>query len=71
MTEHQQFIQWAFYALITGCAIYLVAILDNLNKYVKVLSEQMGMIIEKTAWHEKELDDHNGRLRNLEVKRFK
>lgn len=71
MSEHQQFVQWAFYALLTGSIIYLVAVIDNLTKYVKELSEKMGIIIEKTTWHEKTLDDHDERLRTLEVKKVR
>lgn len=42
--------------------------IDETRKSVDALNVKVAHIIEKTAWHEKTIDSHDNRLRNLEGK---
>jgi len=62
MIEFNQFVQWAFYALISGCAMYLTTILNGLKTSVEELNIKMATIIEKTSSHEKRIEKLEDKL---------
>ena len=66
--EFKQFVEWAFYALVSGCFTYGVYILNELRKSVADLNNHVATIIEKMSWHERMLDNHDGRISKLEKK---
>ena len=71
MDNFAQFVQWGFYGMISGCILYAVKILSDLEKSVESLNLKVGVIIEKTSQHEKQIDMHDNRLRRLEFKEEK
>lgn len=66
--DFSHFIQWGFEGLISGALIYGVSVLTNLKSSINILNERIATIIEKTAWHEKELEKHEHRIIRLESK---
>lgn len=56
MLEFKDFVQWVFYALLSGCAIYLTTILSGLKLSVDELNIKMATIIEKTSNHERRIE---------------
>lgn len=63
--DFAQFVEWVFYGLISGCFVYGVSILKNLNKSIETLNIQIAVIIEKTSNHEKRLDKHDEQIDKL------
>lgn len=66
MMEFNNFVEWVFYALLSGAVIYGVGILKGLKNAVETLNVSVATIIEKTSWHEKELERLDKRIRDLE-----
>lgn len=56
MNQFSEFIQWGFYSVLTGCAIYLTAILNGLKGSVDELNVKMATIIERVSHHEKRIE---------------
>jgi hypothetical protein len=74
--DFSKFVEWVFYGVLGGSAIYGVSILAHLKNSIDQLNQRMAQIVEKTQWHERTIDDHNERfketeerLRALEIKR--
>ena len=66
--EFSQFVQWAFYGLLSGSVVVAVSILRHLSESVDKLNERVAIIIEKVSSHEKRLDKHEEKLEELEKK---
>jgi hypothetical protein len=64
--EFTNFVQWAFYAVMTGAVTISVSILAKLYTSIEHLNQKIAIIIEKTSWHEKVIEDHDDRLKQLE-----
>lgn len=64
--EFNQFIQWAFYGFISFGAYTAVNTLGQLKDSVNELNEKLAVVLEKTAWHEKQIMDHGDRLKTVE-----
>lgn len=64
--EFSQFIQWAFYGFISFGAYSAIKILGELKDNVSLLNEKLAVVLEKTAWHEKQIMDHGDRLKTVE-----
>lgn len=63
MTFHR-FKDWMLMGLLT-CGIY---ILWNMKSSVDTLNVAVATIIEKSVWHEKQISQHDDRIRLLETK---
>lgn len=64
--EFSKFIEWAFMAILASAVTWCVRILQDISKSISQLNTQVGTILEKTHWHEKEIDRHDKRLGRLE-----
>lgn len=64
----REFVSWGFQGLIGLFIMYGVTMLGDLTKSVNELNKNVAVIVEKNLWHEKLLENHNARLRTLEVK---
>lgn len=64
------FLSWGFTALLSGVLVYGVKILQDIKNSVDELNERMATIIEKTAWHEREMEKMSNRILSLESKMF-
>lgn len=64
--QFDQFLSWGFTGLISGILIYGVKVLQDIKASVEELNKRMATIIEKTSWHEKEMEKINGRIDNME-----
>ena len=64
--KFDEFLSWGFTGLISGILIYGVKVLQDIKASVEELNERMATIIEKTSWHEKEMEKINGRIDNME-----
>ncbi len=56
MMEFKDFVQWVFYALLSGCSIYLTTILSGLKSSVDELNVKMATIIERVSHHERRIE---------------
>jgi hypothetical protein len=65
--EFKDFIEWAFPALIAGAVIYGVDLLRQLKNSIDALNVNVGTLVERSAWHEKELEKLDARLSKLEA----
>lgn len=66
MLKFEDFVGWGFQGLIAGVVTYGVAQLGGLRKSIEALNERVATVIEKTGWHERELERHENRLDRLE-----
>lgn len=64
--KFDEFLSWGFTGLISGILIYGVKVLQDIKASVEELNKRMATIIEKTSWHEKEMEKINGRIDNME-----
>lgn len=62
MNQFSEFVQWGFYSVLTGCAVYLTSILNGLKGSVDELNVKMATIIEKTSNHEKRIEKLEDKL---------
>lgn len=69
--QFDQFLSWGFTGLISGILIYGVKVLQDIKSSVEELNQRMATIIEKTQWHEKEMEKLSRRLNNIEMKILK
>jgi hypothetical protein len=65
------FLSWGFTGLISGILIYGVKVLQDIKSSVEQLNERMATIIEKTQWHEKEMERLNSRISVIEMRLVK
>ena len=68
--QFNDFLTWGFTGLISGILIYGVKVLQDIKSSVDELNERMATIIEKTAWHEREMEKMSNRIVSLESKLF-
>jgi len=68
--QFNDFLTWGFTGLVSGILIYAVKVLTDIKRSVEELNERMATIIEKTAWHEKEMEKMSNRILALESKMF-
>lgn len=66
--KFNKFVEWAFYAILSGAAVTSVSILSRLSDSVSTLNIQVATILEKSNWIQKSIDDHDSRLKVLENK---
>lgn len=64
-----KFIEWAFEGVLSSCMIYGLNIISQMKNSINELNNNVSRIVEKTAWHEKELDKLDERIRLLENQR--
>lgn len=67
--DYSHFVQWVFYGLLSFGAFSIIRILGELKDGVQLLNEKVAVVIEKTAWHEKRLEEHHERIREIETKK--
>jgi hypothetical protein len=60
-----QFVEWVFYALIGGVSLQVAGKLGKLTESITALNEKIAVVIEKTAWHEKQLEKHDAEIEAL------
>lgn len=65
--EFSNFLTWGFTGLLSGILVYAVKVLTDIKRSVEELNERMATIIEKTFWHEKEMEKMSARISSLEV----
>lgn len=68
--QFSDFLTWGFTGLVSGILIYAVKVLTDIKRSVEELNERMATIIEKTFWHEKEMEKMSNRILSLESKVF-
>ena len=61
--QFSNFVEWAFLGLIS-CGVY---ILWYMKKTLADLNTHVVVIIEKVSRHEKEIEEHDKRLREIEL----
>ncbi len=69
--QFDTFLSWGFTGLISGILIYGVKVLQDIKSSVEQLNERMATIIEKTQWHEKEMERLNSRISVIEMRLVK
>lgn len=69
MMEEQikEFIQWGLQALLGGAVVYAAAKLSKITDSVDDLNKSIATILERTSWHEKELNKQDDRISSLET----
>ena len=56
--EFAKFIEWAFYGIVSGSAVYAVSMLGKITRSIEKLNINVAVIVEKISGHEKILDRH-------------
>lgn len=64
--ELGRLIEWALGTILAGGAAYSTKFLSQISKSIADLNSQVGVIIERTAWHEKTIGRHDERISRLE-----
>lgn len=59
-------IQWAFQSVVAGGIIYGVGVIGDLEDSVNALNQNVAIVVERTAWQQKEIDKLDLRLNKLE-----
>lgn len=54
--DWSHFVEWAFQAVLAGCAIYASQAMKGLKESIEELNKQMATIIERDVWHTKWLE---------------
>ncbi len=67
--EWNLFIDWMLKALLGGVVLHGVHILSEMKKSIDSLNNKMAEIIERTAWHSKEINRLESRITRLEESR--
>lgn len=62
----ENFIQWAFYSVISGVAIAAVSILRDMNKSIQLLNVNFAVLLTKSESQDKRIDKHDERIERLE-----
>jgi hypothetical protein len=65
------FVQWAFYGLITYFAFDLKATMKELKDSALALNIKLATVLERTESHKEKLEDHSDRLLQLEREKIK
>lgn len=65
--QFSQFVEWGFLGLLT-CGIY---ILWDMKRTIADLNTHIVVIIEKVSRHEKEIESHDARIRDIELHKWK
>lgn len=60
--EFEKFVSWSFLAVVSGGIAWGANSIDKLNKNIAIL-------LERVAWHGREIQDHSHRLTRLEDKK--
>lgn len=68
MIEFEQFVQWTFYGLLSGVAIYAAKTLGKLRESVEFLNVQIAVILTKSDGYEKTLAKHGDEIEKLKTK---
>jgi hypothetical protein len=55
-------VEYFFLAMVTGGVAWAARSIDKLNKNI-------AMLLERSSWHERELEDHSHRIGRLENKK--
>lgn len=63
----QQFVTWSLQAILGLGVMLVVQSLRKLQESVQMLNERVATVLEKTSWHEKQLERHDQRLAHLET----
>lgn len=66
--EFQKFIEWLFYAVLGGSALYAVSVLQHLKTSIDQLNVSVATLIENKSWVEKTLEKYDERITALENK---
>jgi len=56
--DFQQFIVWAFYGIVSSCAIYMVRLAGKLQTSIEELNVKIAVVIVRSENQEKTLDIH-------------
>ena len=62
----QKFIEWCFMGLIAGGIGWTAIILRDISNSLVEIRIQIASILERVSWHEKDIIDHDKRLKHLE-----
>lgn len=58
--------QAVFLMILSGLGVVATRILARLNDSVNKLNERVAVIVERSEWHDRALEDHGIRLKSLE-----
>lgn len=65
-TDWQNFVDWALKGLIGGVIMYAVHILGRVRMSIESLNKKVATLVERSGWHNKEIDRLHSRLARLE-----
>lgn len=69
--EFKDFVNWVFMALLVGSIGYGVSSIQALNVSVSENNRHVTTLIERTLWHEKELQRQHRLIKDIEDKTTK
>ena len=65
--KFEDFIYWFFLGVVSGGVILITQILKGINDNLSDMNIKMAIILEKTAYHERELTKLDNRLSIVEL----
>lgn len=69
--QFPEFVEWVFYGLIGGAAYLASGSLKKIQESIESMSKHLAQVVEKIAWHEREIERHHARIERLEEERSK
>lgn len=64
--QFSEFMQYLFYSLLSFCAVYVTGTLSKLRESIDSLNAHIATLLEKTSWHEKQIERHDEKISNIE-----
>ena len=64
----KDFIQWGFYGLISFGGYLTLGVIQDVTVSIQTLNKNVAVIIERTAWHRRDIDELGLRVERLETK---
>lgn len=66
MIPWEKFLEWAFYGVISGGTLMVVAFLRSIKDSIVELNKSVAIMLEKSEWYEKKLEEHDRKIEILE-----
>lgn len=66
-----KFVEWGFLGLIAGILGLSVKVLQNIFNSIVKLNAQVGILLERTEWHDRSIGSHENRITKLEARKGK
>lgn len=67
--DFDKFVEWGFLGLIAGSVGWASLFLQRISQSISELNERVAVILEKTGWHARQIENLDERVEKLETRR--